>query len=96
MTRLAVFGASGQTGVPLVVQALTKQEDTTVKALVRNPTKMRDMLAKEAPDLKVDGNSRLNIVEIKDIFDPEALSPHLADVDVVVSTLGFGVERPSR
>lgn len=91
---VAVFGASGQTGTTLVVQALLHGE-LSVRALIRNPDKLKNNLSREAPALKIENNERLNIVEVKDVFDADSIAPHLEGVDVVVSTLGFGVERPS-
>ena len=44
---VAVFGASGQTGVPLVVQALNDLNISSVKAIVRNKDKMEASLASE-------------------------------------------------
>ena len=51
---VAVFGASGQTGVPLVVQALNDPDVSSVKAIVRNKDKMEASLASEQlPDRQV-------------------------------------------
>lgn len=91
---MAVFGASGQTGTTLVVQALLHGE-LSVRALIRNPDKLRSNLSREAPQLKQENNERLEIIEVKDVFDADSIAPHLQGVDVVVSTLGFPVERPS-
>ena len=86
MAKLAIFGATGQTGIHLVTQALNKGHE--VKALVRNPEKLRTELEK----MNLEGikdHPSLNIVKIDNIFDEEQLKPVLSDVDVVMSTLGF-------
>ncbi|XP_069043499.1 flavin reductase (NADPH)-like [Lepisosteus oculatus] len=74
--RLAVLGATGQTGQQLVTQAL--QQGHTVTAIVRNLTK----LTVEHQNLKVvEGN----------IFSEDSLSPHFKGQDAVISCLGFPV-----
>ena len=45
MTRLAIFGATGQTGIHLVVQSLAKGH--VVKAIVRNEAKLKAALEKD-------------------------------------------------
>ncbi|KAM8760264.1 flavin reductase (NADPH)-like [Acanthopagrus schlegelii] len=72
--KIAVLGATGQTGQYLVNQAL--QQGHTVTAIVRNPGK----LAVHHDNLKV--------VEA-DIFSADALKTHFKGQDVVMSCLGF-------
>ena len=84
MTRIAVFGASGQTGLHLVAQALAKNH--VVKAIVRNEAKLRTALL-ENHDIKE--NDNLQVVQVDNIFDDKQLAEPLKDVDVVLSTLGF-------
>jgi len=91
--KIAVFGASGQTGVPLIIQALANP-DIQVKALVRNVEKLKTLLNKEDEGLST--NERLSIVEINEGLQSDGFSEHLADVEVVVSTLGFPITRPSK
>ena len=116
--RVAVFGASGQTGVLLPLQALGSSEVASVKAIVRNKAKMEGNLAINQPLTKLDKfvpcthnffknwmhntraitlshRSKLTVIQVEDIFKEENLVPHLNDIDVVVSTLGFRVVRPS-
>ena len=64
--RIAVLGASGQTGLAFCTQALANQHQ--VVALVRNTDKMSGLLAANQESLEV------NLV---DIFNPASLSPHL-------------------
>ena len=93
--RIALFGATGQTGIPLVVQALQCKDVSLVKTLVRNSGKMESAIGAHSDELSDDQKSKLVIVEVGDIFQEESLVPHLTEVDVVVSTLGFNVQRPS-
>lgn len=72
--KIAVLGATGQTGQYLVKQAL--QQGHTVVALVRNTSK----LAVQHVNLKV--------VEV-DIFRADSLKPHFNGQDAVISCLGF-------
>ena len=85
MKTLAILGATGQTGLHLVAQALSKGH--TVKALVRNEEKLKDALEKEQ---KIKEHDNLQIVKVSNIFDADELKGPLANVDVVMSTLGFG------
>lgn len=72
--KIAVLGATGQTGQYLVNQAL--QQGHTVTAVVRNPGK----LAVHHDNLKVvEGN----------IFSVDSLKSHFKGQDVVMSCLGF-------
>ena len=72
--KFAVVGATGNTGKPLVKQALDRGHH--VKALVRNPKKL-DSLKHE----------RLEVIETN-IFDDKKVAEHLGDVDVILSTFG--------
>ncbi|XP_068577171.1 flavin reductase (NADPH)-like isoform X1 [Cebidichthys violaceus] len=72
--KIAVLGATGQTGQYLVNQAL--QQGHTVTAIVRNPGK----LAVHHDNLKV--------VEA-DIFSADSLKTHFQGQDVILSCLGF-------
>jgi len=91
--KIAVFGASGQTGVPLLIQALVNP-DIQIKALVRNVEKLKTLLNKSEEGLAT--NERLSIVEISEDLQSDDFAEHLTDVDVVVSTLGFAIQRPSK
>lgn len=71
--KLAVFGASGRTGRPLVEQALA--EGHTVRALVRDPA-----------NLTVE-HERLELVQ-GDAADAAAVTGTVEGTDAVVSTLG--------
>ena len=75
--KFALLGATGQTGKPLIGQALDRGHN--VKALVRNPDKLADLK-----------HDNLEVVTC-DIFSEDDLKLHLADVDVVMSTLGFSL-----
>ncbi|KAL0979626.1 hypothetical protein UPYG_G00187470 [Umbra pygmaea] len=72
--RIAVLGATGQTGQYLVTQAL--QQGHTVTAIVRNPDKLSMQ------------NEKLKVVE-GDIFSENSLKPYLEGQDAVLSCLGF-------
>uniref|UniRef100_A0A1A8LA94 NAD(P)-binding domain-containing protein n=1 Tax=Nothobranchius pienaari TaxID=704102 RepID=A0A1A8LA94_9TELE len=72
--KIALLGATGQTGQYLVKQAL--EQGHTVTAIVRDPEK----LAVHHDNLKV----------VKaDIFSASSLKTHFKDQDVVMSCLGF-------
>jgi biliverdin reductase/flavin reductase len=86
MTKLAIFGASGQTGVHLVAQALKKGHD--VKAIVRNAEKLKTQL-KTIHGEEISEHKSLEIVKVDNIFDVDSLVEPLKDVNVVMSTLGF-------
>jgi biliverdin reductase/flavin reductase len=86
MTKLAIFGASGQTGVHLVSQALKKGHD--VKAIVRNAEKLKTQL-KTIHGEEISEHKSLEIVKVDNIFDVDSLVEPLKDVNVVMSTLGF-------
>ncbi|KAG9261836.1 flavin reductase (NADPH) [Astyanax mexicanus] len=72
--KIAVLGATGQTGVQLVSQAL--QQGHLVTAIVRNPGKLTVT------------HDNLKVVE-GNIFSEESLKPHFKDQDAVMSCLGF-------
>jgi len=94
--KLAIFGATGQTGVPFVRQALCGSE-CTVKAMVRNKEKLRGQLKeiKDSDGKDLSEHENLNIVEINEDLQSDEFVDHLKDVDVVISTLGFPIQRPS-
>ena len=75
--RIAVLGATGQTGVAFCCQALANQHQ--VVALVRNPDKMNGLMAQSQNNLEV---------ILVDLFSPSSLSPHLSGADAVVSCVG--------
>ncbi|KAK7934349.1 hypothetical protein WMY93_005245 [Mugilogobius chulae] len=72
--KIAVLGATGQTGQYLVQQAL--QEGHCVTAVVRNPAKLTVH------------HDNLKVVEAN-IFSADSLKDHFKDQDVVMSCLGF-------
>ncbi|KAM9446921.1 flavin reductase (NADPH)-like isoform 1-T3 [Clarias gariepinus] len=72
--KIAVLGATGQTGQQLVTQAL--QQGHNVTAIVRNPSKLTI------------NHENLKVVE-GNIFSEESLKPHFTGQDVVMSCLGF-------
>lgn len=72
--KIAVLGATGQTGLYLVNEAL--QQGHVVTAIVRNPGKL--MVHHE----------KLKVVE-SDIFSENSLKPHFQGQDAIVSCLGF-------
>ena len=94
--KLAIFGATGQTGLPLVKQALS-DSDFSVKAMVRNVEKLRNQIKdiKDENGKELSDNERLTIVEVKEDLNTDEFVEHLQDVDAVISTLGFPIQRPS-
>lgn len=74
MMRIAVLGATGQTGQYLVNQAL--QQGHVVTAIVRNPGKLTVH------------HDNLKVVEA-DIFSEDSLKTHFSGQDVIMSCLGF-------
>uniref|UniRef100_A0A3Q1BIV6 NAD(P)-binding domain-containing protein n=1 Tax=Amphiprion ocellaris TaxID=80972 RepID=A0A3Q1BIV6_AMPOC len=72
--KIAVLGATGQTGQYLVNQAL--EQGHTVTAIVRNPAKLTVH------------HDKLKVVKA-DIFSPDSLKPHFKGQDVIMSCLGF-------
>ncbi|XP_031161727.1 flavin reductase (NADPH)-like isoform X2 [Sander lucioperca] len=74
--KIAVLGATGQTGQYLVNQAL--QQGHTVTAIVRNPGKL------------ILHHDNLKMVEA-DIFSADSLKTHFKGQDVIMSCLGFPV-----
>lgn len=73
--KLAIFGATGKTGVELVKQALEKGHMVT--AFVRDASKL--LITDEG----------LNIV-IGDVFDPSQVSQAIAGQDAIICALGAG------
>ena len=94
--KLAIFGATGQTGLPLVRQVLS-DSDFSVKAMVRNVEKLRNQIKeiKDENGKELSDNERLTIVEVKEDLNTDEFVDHLQDVDAVISTLGFPIQRPS-
>eukprot|EP00088_Acartia_fossae_P018163 TRINITY_DN20461_c0_g1_i1.p1 TRINITY_DN20461_c0_g1~~TRINITY_DN20461_c0_g1_i1.p1 ORF type:complete len:215 (+),score=45.35 TRINITY_DN20461_c0_g1_i1:39-683(+) len=76
--KVVIFGATGQTGMHLVQQALDRGHQVT--AMVRNPAKMTIQ------------NENLT-TESVDIFDKESFSSKLSGHDVVFSCLGFPTDK---
>ncbi|XP_026198594.1 flavin reductase (NADPH)-like [Anabas testudineus] len=74
--KIAVLGATGQTGQYLVDQAL--QQGHTVTAVVRNPGKLTVH------------HDNLKVVEA-DIFSADSLKTHFKGQDVIMSCLGFPI-----
>ncbi|XP_063775998.1 uncharacterized protein LOC134912656 [Pseudophryne corroboree] len=72
--KLSILGATGQTGLFLVSQAL--QDGHQVTAIVRNVSKMTIQ------------HQNLKVVE-GNIFSPESLTEHFKGQDAVLSCLGF-------
>ena len=71
--RVAIFGASGRTGRPLVEQALAAGHE--VKALVRDPSKLQK------------GGERLVVIR-GDVLDAARVEETIAGTDAVLSALG--------
>jgi len=93
--KLAIFGATGQTGLPLLRQAL--DSECTVKAMVRNVEKLQTQLkeTKDENGKELSENENLVIVKVKEDLNSDEFVEHLQDVDAVISTLGFPIQRPS-
>lgn len=72
--KIAVLGATGQTGQYLVNQAL--QQGHMVTAVVRNPGKLTVQ------------HDNLKVVQA-DIFSEDSLKTHFKEQDVIMSCLGF-------
>ena len=93
--KIALFGATGQTGLPFMKQALIDSE-FRIQAIVRNAEKLKEQLQ----DVKdIDGkllfeNERLTIIQVNEDLKSDEIVGHLQDVDAVVSTLGFPIQRP--
>jgi len=94
--KVAIFGATGQTGLPLVHQALNDSE-FSVKAMVRNAEKLKSQLKeiKDENGKELGDNEKLTIIEVKEDLNSDEFVEHLEDVDAVISTLGFPIQRPS-
>ena len=71
--RVAVFGASGRTGRPLVEQALARGHE--VRALARDPSRLRV------------GHERLVVIR-GDVLDAAKVEEAVAGTDAVLSALG--------
>lgn len=71
--RIAIFGASGRTGCPLVEQALAAGHE--VRALVRNPSKLRIR------------HKRLAVIR-GDVLDSAKVEKTIAGADAVLGALG--------
>jgi putative NADH-flavin reductase len=78
--KIAVFGATGRTGRPLIKEALTEGHE--VVALARDPSKL-DALRHE----------RLRVVR-GDVLDPAAVDEAVAGSDAVISVLGHAKGSP--
>lgn len=78
--RIAVFGASGRTGIPLVEQALTAGNE--VRALVRNPDKFPFQ------------NPALTIVK-GNVLSVEDVEQAVQESDAVISVLGHTSTSPN-
>ncbi len=78
--RLAIFGASGRTGQPLVEKAIAAGHQVT--ALVRNPAK----LTVTDPQITVITG---------DALDPQAVEQTIADADAVISVVGQSKGAPA-
>lgn len=82
--RIAVFGGTGRTGVPVVQQALERGHE--VRALARSAAKAAAVLPA--------GGTALTTVE-GDLLDPAAVAEVVAGTDVVVQVAGPGRGSPS-
>ncbi len=78
--RVAVLGASGQTGRELTSQALERGHDVT--ALVRDPARLSGLRSRS-----------LSVVRT-DVFEAGSLASAVADSDVLLSGLGVGSSDP--
>lgn len=79
--KLAILGATGQTGLEAVKQALAAGH--TVTALVRTPEKLAALQ-----------HDQLTVTKC-DVMDQEQLAPHLQGCGAVLSCLGFKPEKPA-
>lgn len=80
--KLAIFGASGRTGVPLVKQAL--EQGHTVKASVRSPEKLISAVGEPAG---------LDIIE-GDATSARSVAKTITGCDVVLSAIGHSKGSP--
>ncbi|MCU0497636.1 MAG: SDR family oxidoreductase [Anaerolineae bacterium] len=71
--KIAVFGASGRTGIPLVQQALAAGHE--VRALVRTPSKMTIQ------------HERLTLIQ-GDIMDAACVAQTIAGTEAVINVIG--------
>ena len=93
--KIALFGATGQTGLPLMKQALFDSE-CSIKAMVRNAEKLKEQL-QDVKDIEGNlllENERLTIVQVNEDLKSDELVAHLQDANAVISTLGFPIQRP--
>jgi putative NADH-flavin reductase len=74
--RIALLGATGNTGIQLAIQACQRNHQVT--AIVRNPDKLATYKDKN-----------LTIVKANNIFDADELASHLTGHDCVLSSLGY-------
>jgi putative NADH-flavin reductase len=79
--KLAIFGASGETGTCLVTQALDAGHE--VIAVVRDPARST-----------VPAQARLRIVTA-DVMNPASISPAVAESDAVITAIGSHGTGPS-
>ncbi len=82
--KIVLLGATGQTGQPLVQQALSSGHSVT--AVVRSPDKLNTLKS----GLSEDEAKRFEVVE-GSIFKADDLEKHFQNADAVVSTLGFSI-----
>eukprot|EP01097_Dermamoeba_algensis_P003530 TRINITY_DN243_c0_g2_i1.p1 TRINITY_DN243_c0_g2~~TRINITY_DN243_c0_g2_i1.p1 ORF type:complete len:244 (-),score=59.57 TRINITY_DN243_c0_g2_i1:18-749(-) len=82
---VGILGASGVLGLELIKEGL-KNDKYKIKALVRNPTKMRELLNKE--NIKEGGKLEVKQVDILNEDWEKNLVPELEGVSVVMSALG--------
>jgi len=80
--KLAIFGATGKTGIPLVKQALAKGH--SLKCLVRNENRMPTIEQKDKVTVIV-GNA----------LDAEKVDQTIAGTDAVLNVLGHASGSPS-
>ena len=93
--KIALFGGTGQTGLPLMKQALLDSE-CSIKAMVRNVEKLKEQL-QDVKDIEGNlllENERLTIIQVNEDLKSDELVGHLQDADAVISTLGFPIQRP--
>ena len=93
--KIALFGATGQTGLPFMKQALFDSE-CRIKAMVRNAEKLKEQLqdVKDIEGKLLLENERLTIIQVNEDLKSDEFVGHLQDADAVVSTLGFPIQRP--
>ena len=77
---LSIFGATGRTGVPLIIQGLQRGHE--IKALVRDPGKIKDL------------KSDITFVE-GDAKDIQAVNKTVEDTEAVICVLGHAKNSPN-